>query len=495
MYLAGIDSVLDLADKLGYTTLKDKDRFGLSLVLGGGEVKLLEHVNAYSAFARDGLVNTIKPILKIEDAGGNVVEEFKNSEKQVIDSNVARMINDVLSDNNARAYVFGIKNWLTLNNRPVAAKSGTTNDYRDAWTIGYTPSIVTGVWVGNNDNSEMRRGADGGIIAAPIWNNYMKKVLGDTPIENFKKPEIKLSNKAIIDGNNVLEKIIKIDKISGLLASSSTPPEYIEEKKFNDPHCILYYIDKNNPTGPIPNNPSNDPQFILWESAVKKWAGKQNFATTTPPSELDNVHTMENQPLLKILTPNNNELINTPILSATVEIQAKRTISRVEYYINNNLILTSSLSPYNLEKKIQFLPNGFYNLKVKVCDDVENCKTETVEFNFKLENNNPLPLKELLITNPQEGAIISNTGFPLGIATVVDNPDQITKLSFYYLDEKNNKILITSLENDNIKKLSTRWEKIPPSGFYKIYGEAFLWSGEIIKSKEISIIINNTEKD
>jgi hypothetical protein len=153
------------------------------------------------------------------------------------------------------------------------------------------------------------------------------------------------------------------------------------------------------------------------------------------------------------------------------------------------------LSPYNLEKKIQFLPNGFYNLKVRVCDDVENCKTETVEFNFKLENNNPLPLKELLITNPQEGAIISNTGFPLGIATVVDNPDQITKLSFYYLDEKNNKILITSLENDNIKKLSTRWEKIPPSGFYKIYGEAFLWSGEIIKSKEISIIINNTEKD
>lgn len=494
MYLAGIDSVLDLADKLGYTTLKDKDRFGLSLVLGGGEVKLLEHVNAYSAFARDGAVHTIKPILRIEDSSGNVMEEFKESEKQVLDSNVARMVNDILSDNNARAYIFGLKNWLTLDGRPVAAKSGTTNDYHDAWTIGYTPSIVTGVWVGNNDNSEMRRGADGGIVAAPIWNNYMKKILGDTPVESFKKPEIKATGKAVLDGVNPLEKTIKIDKISGLLASSSTPPEYIEEKKFVDPHCILYYVDKNNPTGPFPADPGNDPQFTLWESSVKKWIEKQNFATSTPPTEFDNVHTIENQPTLTVLSPTNNEVITNPVLTVNIEAQAKRPISRAEYYINDNLFFTSTLFPYKLEKNIQFLPNGFYNLKIKICDDVENCKTETVEINLKLENNDNTAPAELSLTNPNDSAIISNTGFPLNISADSNDVDQITKLSFYYINDKNKTVPINVLENDSVKAMSTRWAEVPASGKYTLYSEAVLWSGKVIKSNEVSITIDNTEQ-
>lgn len=494
MYLAGIDNVLDMADKLGYTTLKDKDRFGLSLVLGGGEVKLLEHVNAYSAFARDGAVHTIKPILRIEDSSGNIMEEFKDSEKQVLDANVSRMITDVLSDNNARAYIFGIKNWLTFgNNRPVAAKSGTTNDYRDAWTIGYTPSIVTGVWVGNNDNSEMKRGADGGVVAAPIWNKYMKKILGDTPVESFKKPEIKYTGKAVLDGGNPLEKIVKIDKTSGLLASSSTPPEYIEERKFIDPHCILYYVDKDNPTGPIPTNPGNDPQYSLWEAAVKTWADKQNFATSTPPTEIDNVHTIENQPTLNILSPSNNETISSPVLTATIEAQAKRTIARVEYYINDNLFYTSTLFPYKLEKNIQFLPNGFYNLKVKICDDVENCKSETVEFNFKLPNSKTTPPVEVTITDPQPGITISNTGFPLNISTNITDADQVIKLNFYFIDDKNKVTLINSLQNEDVKTAATRWSTIPASGNYSLYSEATLWSGKIIRSEDIAITINNTE--
>jgi len=494
MYLAGIDNVLDLADKLGYTTLKDKDRFGLSLVLGGGEVKLLEHVNAYSAFARDGVVHTIKPILRIEDSSGQIIEEFKDSEKQVLDSNVARMITDVLADNNARAYIFGIKNWLTFgNNRPVAAKSGTTNDYRDAWTIGYTPSIVTGVWVGNNDNSEMKRGADGGIVAAPIWNKYMKQILGDTPVETFKKPEIKLSGKAVLDGGNPLEKIVKVDKISGLLASSSTPPEYIEERKFIDPHSILYYVDKNNPTGPIPTNPGADPQFSLWEAAIKTWADKQSFATSSIPTEIDNIHTIENQPSLTIVSPTNNEIITDPVLSATIEAQAKRTIARVEYYLNDNLLYTSTLFPYKLEKNIRFMPNGFYNLKVKICDDVENCKSETIEFNLKLANSKTVDQAEVSISNPSDGAVITNTGFPLSLSAHITDPEQVTKINFYYLDESNKSVLIGTQQNESVKTASVRWNDIPVSGNYKLFSEATLWSGKLIKSNEISITVDNSE--
>ncbi|MBU4216690.1 penicillin-binding protein [Candidatus Parcubacteria bacterium] len=494
MYLAGIDNVLDLADKLGYSTLKDKDRFGLSLVLGGGEVKLLEHVNAYSAFARDGAIHSIKPILRIEDANGNIMEEFKDSERQVLDPNVARMTTDILSDNNARAYIFGIKNWLTFSNdRPVAAKSGTTNDYRDAWTIGYTPSIVTGVWVGNNDNSEMKRGADGGVVAAPIWNKYMKKILGDTPIEYFKKPEIKSTGKAVLDGGNPLEKIVLVDKTSGLLASSSTPPEYVEERKFIDPHSILYYVNKDNPAGPIPTNPANDPQFNLWETAIKTWADKQNFATSSVPTEIDNIHTLENQPTLTILSPVNNETITNPILTATIEAQAKRTITRVEYYINDNLFYTNTLFPYKLEKAIHFLPNGFYNLRVKICDDVENCKSETIEFNLKLANNKNVSPAEISLTNPQANAVISNSGFPLNISVNINDIDQVTKINFYYLNDKNTATLISSLQNENVKTEAIRWAEIPATGSYKLYSEAVLWSGKLIKSDEVSITINNTE--
>ncbi|HLD34818.1 MAG TPA: transglycosylase domain-containing protein, partial [Patescibacteria group bacterium] len=230
IYLAGIKNVTNLAFDLGYTTLSDPDRFGLSLVLGGGEVKLIEHANAYSAFAREGVLHPVSAILRVEKPDGTVLEEFQENEKKVLDPKIARQINDVLSDNGARAYIFGERNWLTLGTRPVAAKTGTTNDYRDAWTMGYTPSIVAGVWVGNNDNSEMKRGADGGVVAAPIWHNFMEKVLGDTPIEKFKPAEIPTTGKAMLDGQVDTGNIVKIDKISGLLATEYTPAHLIIEK-------------------------------------------------------------------------------------------------------------------------------------------------------------------------------------------------------------------------------------------------------------------------
>ena len=351
IYLAGIDNVLDLAQDLGYSTLNERDRYGLSLVLGGGEVKLIEHANAYSAFAREGFVSPIAGILKVEDAKGNVLEEFKPQDQQVIDPKISRMINDVLSDNNARSYIFGAKNWLTLNNRPVAAKTGTTNDYRDAWTMGYTPSLVTGVWVGNSDNTEMKRGADGSVVAAPIWHDYMQKVLGDTPVETFKKAEIPVTGKPMIDGQANVEKLVKLDKITGKLATEFTPPDLIIEKKFiNEPHCILYYIDKNNPLGDAPKDPSSDPQFHLWESAVKAWADKINKATTTPinyelpPTESDDLHLPENIPTLEILSPNSNDTLTDATLRVSIQATAARNISRVEYYINENLLVCRGIS-------------------------------------------------------------------------------------------------------------------------------------------------------
>src|SRR3989338_6550708 len=127
-------------------------------------------------------------ILRVEDASGKVLEE-KNSESfQALDPEIARTINNILSDNEARQPIFSPNSSLHMPNRPVAAKTGTTQDYRDAWTIGYTPSLVTGVWVGNNDNSAIQQKGSGVLAAAPIWRAFMDAALEKTLPEQFIKP-------------------------------------------------------------------------------------------------------------------------------------------------------------------------------------------------------------------------------------------------------------------------------------------------------------------
>ncbi len=383
LYLTGVDRVVALAKKLGYTTLNDKDRFGLSLVLGGGEVKLLEHVSAYGAFAREGIIHQPTFILKVEDRNGNILEEYKDEQSRVFDANIAREINFVLSDNNERSFIFGPSNFLTLGNRPVAAKSGTTNNNRDAWTVGYTPSLVTGVWVGNNDNSEMKAGADGSVVAAPIWNEYMRSVLGNTNIESFNAPTIDTTGKAVLDGTDVGQIKIKIDKASGLLATEYTPASFIEEKTFQQPHDILYYVNKDDPRGPTPENPADDPQFNLWESRVQEWAKKNNITMENPPTEKDNVHIPENQPVFTFINFSNGQVINNKKLSVHIQASAPRGVNRAEYSIDGSLSETVGVSPFYLDKNISDLSIGFHSLGVRVCDDIDNCSTQDITFNLK----------------------------------------------------------------------------------------------------------------
>jgi len=382
-YLAGIDQTLDITKKLGYTTLDDKDRFGLSLVLGGGEVTLLEHTNAYSAFARDGALFDPSFILKIEDRSGKILEEYKGEERRVFDANIAREINFCLSDNNERAYIFGARNFLTLGSRPVAAKTGTTNNNRDAWTIGYTPSIVTGVWVGNNNNTEMKAGADGSIVAAPIWNEYMRRVLGEENFENFAAPNIPISGKAVIDGNGVGETKIKIDKASGLLATDLTPASFVEEKTFQEVHSILYYVNKNDPLGPAPKNPASDPQFNLWESRIQAWAKKNNINTEQPPTESDNLHTLENRPIFKTTNFSDGQTVSNSQLSVKIDGSSPRGINRAIYSIDGTLLQTVSTYPFALDASISYLLSGYHELSIMVCDDIDNCTEQKYNFNYK----------------------------------------------------------------------------------------------------------------
>ncbi|KKQ60519.1 MAG: Penicillin-binding protein, 1A family [Parcubacteria group bacterium GW2011_GWE2_38_18] len=489
MYLAGIDNVLSLANKLGYTTLKDKDRFGLSLVLGGGEVSLLEHANAYTAFANEGSIHPLSPILRIEDRNGKTLEEYEKKEEKVFDPQVTRQITSILSDNNARSYVFGARNFLTLSDRPVAAKTGTTNDYKDAWTMGFTPSIVTGVWVGNSNNDSMKRGADGSVVAAPIWHDYMQKVLKDTPVESFKAPEPVSTNKAVLNGTATGTEMIKIDKASNLLATEYTPASFVIEKNFSQPHSILYYVNKDDPRGPAPKNPSDDPQFNLWEGAVNVWAKKKNLlATTTPPTESDNLHKPENNPIFTIDQPANNQIIIDPTLTVRISASAPRGVGRAEYYIDNNLIASVSTYPFALEKNISFLPNGYHDLLVKVYDDIDNSSEQKISINLNLSESAQNTPPTISWLEPETNSTISIKNFPYQFKFATTNTENISKINLYYKTSDKN-VLISNFAPTSLEFTLYNWQSPPPPGNYTVFAEAKSWSGEIIKSEERNITI------
>lgn len=182
---AGLQDSIQTAKDLGITTLtKPPSFYGLPLVLGGGEVTLLEMVSAYGTFAAKGWHVPPVSILKIEDSTGNIIEENKKTPKMVLEPEVASLINDILSDNEARAPMFGSRPLLYFESYQVAAKTGTTQNYKDGWVIGYTPSIAAGVWVGNNNNSSMSK-QPGIVLAGPIWRRFMEKVLLLRGTENF----------------------------------------------------------------------------------------------------------------------------------------------------------------------------------------------------------------------------------------------------------------------------------------------------------------------
>lgn len=186
LYLAGIDYTIDLAHKMGITTLNDRQKYGLSLVIGGGDVKLLDMASAFSVFANDGVRNPARSVISISDTRGNVVQKDELNPVRVLDQQIARKIDSILSDNKARTPIFGAHSPLIMDDgRPIAAKTGTTQEFRDAWTVGFTPQIAVGVWAGNNDNRPMKDGSDGVFVAAPIWHDFMTQVLAGKPTEQF----------------------------------------------------------------------------------------------------------------------------------------------------------------------------------------------------------------------------------------------------------------------------------------------------------------------
>lgn len=252
LYLAGIPNVLTLAKNMGITSLGQPRDYGLSLALGAAEVRLLDLTSAYSAFANDGTLNPPTGILKITDSHGNVVQEYKDQPRQVLDSEIAREMSSMLSNNEARFPEYPADNPFHFPGYDVAAKTGTTNESRDAWTIGYTPSIAIGVWAGNNDNTPMVKEI-AGYIVAPMWHDIMQYALTKYPQEFFTPPAPEPG-----------------DLPGALRGLNSDGAAY---------HDILYWVNKDDPRGG--GTSRGDIQFPYWEYPLSGYVPGMDYSSTS----------------------------------------------------------------------------------------------------------------------------------------------------------------------------------------------------------------------
>lgn len=387
LYLAGVQDSINTARSMGVSTLTNPDQYGLSLVLGSGDVTLLDMTGAYGTFATEGVRNNPVGILRIENNTGQTLHEYQQQPTRALDEQIARQISDVLSDNTARAPAFGQNSYLHFPGRDVAVKTGTTNDYRDAWIIGYTPTIAVGAWAGNNDNTSMEKRV-AGFIVAPLWNEFMQTAINKFPEERFTDPQsISEDTKPMLRGIWRGGRSVKIDTVSGKRATEHTPKETTDEILFGGVHNILHWIaDKDNPNGAYPEDPTRDSQYALWEYPVRQWVRQNNITTSDPdiPEEEDPIHTPERKPTVTINGVSDSYRSDERI-RFSVEIEGPEPPQSADIYVNGRFVGTAEGSPI----EFSFVPADFgvtqqtNTLKVVGYDRVYNSNTATASFRLE----------------------------------------------------------------------------------------------------------------
>lgn len=360
LYLAGITDAIKMATDLGISTLSDAGRYGLTLVLGGGEVKLLEMTGAYAVFANDGVKNPPVGILKVEDKRGNILEEFKQNSTQVLDPQVARHINDMLSDNVARTPEFGADSPLYFPGYDVADKTGTTNDFRDVWIIGYTPSIAVGAWAGNNDNSPMAKKIAAFIIA-PMWHEFMLKALEKYSSESdaFIAPSPEANEDSLPP---VLRGNWNTDPTKGV-------------------HDILWWVNKDNPRSGSGGN-TTDSQFAYWDYPVQLWVQSNGSFTGIHGQSTSSGGSSAPVPSgFTITSPTLGATLPWgPAFTVTVSYPPTMQISQVSYFINGGLVGVSNQAPFTVLLNPQ--GHGVENIRAVAKTpngDIEAYSTVTVQ--------------------------------------------------------------------------------------------------------------------
>ncbi len=387
LYLVGTKNTIEFAKRFGYSTFTGDP--GLSLVLGGAEVNLLEHTNAYATLADKGQYNKPVSILKVTNSKGEELYKWEQSpDQEAIKPEIAATISNVLSDDEARGYIFGRNGNLTLPGRPAAAKTGTTNDNKDAWTMGYVPQLATGVWVGNSPTATPMK-AGGNALAGTIWNRFMKEALKGEPVEYFPAPPVEDIEKPVLRGGSG-GITLEINSVTGKIASVLTPPNLIVTKTFLPPHDILHYVNKDDPRGPVPTFPADDPQYTAWEDALQNWIVRQQKAGVSltfeePPTETDNTQPSEFSPTIDFVSPLEGNVLNSRDLDIQVQASAPRGVAKVIYQIDGQIIGTATQAPFDLKYHTQKLVKGSHTLTAIAVDDQNNAGAKTIHFDLQAD--------------------------------------------------------------------------------------------------------------
>lgn len=374
--LVGVKDMLQTAFDMGFTTLEPSNenmkRFGLSVTLGGGEVRLLDMVAAYSAFANGGLRVEPISILKVEDKDGKVLFEHKNvKNRRVLDEGVAFLMNHVLADNNARTLTFGPNSYLTMGDQ-VAVKTGTTNDKRDNWTVGWSTSMLTGVWVGNNDNSPMTKVASGVTGASPIWRRIMNEALKVKPSAPWPIPSnveavlvdsisgypehhgFPARSEYVIKGTlqplpDPIHAMVKVCKSSGKLATEVD----IAKGEYDEKEFVV--LTESDPLNKDKNS---------WQEAINAWLGGYSDGKYHPPTEYCD---SSNEVVVKVKSPGDQQNFDGSTVKLEVDTTTSYEIDRIEVFVDGALYPPAFAGTERLrDAEITGLKKGKHTLRIKV---------------------------------------------------------------------------------------------------------------------------------
>lgn len=413
--MVGIRDFLTKCDEMGLTTLaptsENLKRFGLSLTLGGGETTLTDLTSAFSVFARGGTQKEYQPIIEVTDfRGKKIYKPGEAKEKRVLSQEASFIISHILSDNNARIAVFGPNSYLNVPGKTVAVKTGTTDDKRDNWAVGYTKSLTVGVWVGNNDNSPMNPAiASGATGASPIWYRMMGEVLKKYPDGIMEKPD--------------KVKALTVDAFLGGLPKDGQPTRseyYIEgtEPKDTSPFYKKVKISKSNDklanevelkTGNYDekeyiiiteNDPVSTDGRNRWQEADDAWAREQKDDKFHPPTETSDNNS--DSLIVSISSPNDHETYSQRDINIKAKIVSASTIKNVKIFLNNNEIRNFDENKKEIDEPVNNLSDGVYEVKVWARNDKDKTGETTIKFGINKPWDYATPVSPTPTPTPTE---------------------------------------------------------------------------------------------
>lgn len=452
--LVGIDAFIETAEKFGITTFTNRADYGLSLTLGAGDVKLLEHTAAYGVFATGGIKHPNTAILKIVKPGGQIVHEYKaGGGTRVFDEKPIYLLNTVMGRSNCSVdYVHRLQ---CISGFDTAGKTGTSNENRNLWFIGYTPDLVTGIWAGNNDNSVTTYGSYGSLVALPIWHDYMARVLPTTQANSFQRPA------GIVTRN--------VCKATGLLPAEGCPEiaqEYFIDGKFPGDEKMIQKIEVCKDQGLLATEGDKlsgnaEEKVVLryreakdsWQVWLDKWmddpSRADQYRIPTEYCEGYRNPSGQEEPWAIFNSPENNSTVEVGTLKIDVSPVSPDTITKVELYFDEKLIKTLTSVPYEYSYTIpEDTESGTHKVSANVFDSAGKKGTSFVN----IVVSNP--------AEPSETVVTTVTAPPELKAKYSGDVKEVAGVFFYYEKNSVNTLIGQGASTGKAGEYSVEWEGV-----------------------------------